>query len=273
MRADRPGTAAILDESTELVSRTGYGWAALLALTMLPLRFLEVLFADRLLETGKAAGEYGNTFRTLSLYVTLAFVLSIAGKAIFVRALGLALHGEGGTKRQALRIAPAAVASFLYASLVIEILLLLFSFTIVGIPVVAILSGLAAATFEKNDRPSLTRPFQLIGQHTRPIGPLVAIAFTFALAFLLAMINLFAAFGIGIWLAGAVPGVDVTTWTARLSLGNRLYVLLLAAGASVLVEPFWLAANVVFVRRVGSRENGEDLRQWFSQIRDDERAA
>jgi len=33
------------------------------------------------------------------------------------------------------------------------------------------------------------------------------------------------------------------------------------------VEPFWIAAHVVFVRKAGAQERGDDLRAWFEELR------
>jgi hypothetical protein len=42
---------------------------------------------------------------------------------------------------------------------------------------------------------------------------------------------------------------------------------MLTAGALVAVEPFWIAAHVVFVRKAGAQERGDDLRAWFEELR------
>ena len=35
----------------------------------------------------------------------------------------------------------------------------------------------------------------------------------------------------------------------------------------VIVEPFWIAAHVIFVRKSGAVESGDDLRSWFEELR------
>ena len=42
---------------------------------------------------------------------------------------------------------------------------------------------------------------------------------------------------------------------------------IVTAGAIMLVEPFWIAAYVVFVRKAGAQESGDDLRAWFAELR------
>jgi hypothetical protein len=41
---------------------------------------------------------------------------------------------------------------------------------------------------------------------------------------------------------------------------------MLIAGAILIVEPFWIAAQVVFVRKAGAEESGDDLRTWFDEL-------
>ena len=32
------------------------------------------------------------------------------------------------------------------------------------------------------------------------------------------------------------------------------------------IEPFWIAANVLLVRKAGAAESGDDLRVWFEEL-------
>jgi len=96
---------------------------------------------------------------------------------------------------------------------------------------------------------------------------LLRLLFVFALALLVAAINLHFLFGAGLWLAGGVAGVDRSTWGAVLSVHNPLYVVLILTGAGLLLEPFWLAALTAHVERVRARESGDDLRLWFAELR------
>jgi hypothetical protein len=38
------------------------------------------------------------------------------------------------------------------------------------------------------------------------------------------------------------------------------------AGALLIVEPFWIAAQVLLVRKAGAEETGDDLRTWFEEL-------
>jgi hypothetical protein len=82
-----------------------------------------------------------------------------------------------------------------------------------------------------------------------------------------ALVNLAAAFQLGAWLAGAIGGFDAPRWQLLFSGDNRRFMLILAAGAVIVVEPFWIAANVVYVRKAGAEESGDDLRAWFDELR------
>jgi hypothetical protein len=86
--------AAVLDEAAELVIRAVPGWAGLLALTSLPLRFLEVHFINRLIQLGEGAPKYVDHFVSLSWLVTLALIPAFWGRAVYARACSLALSGK-----------------------------------------------------------------------------------------------------------------------------------------------------------------------------------
>jgi hypothetical protein len=120
---------------------------------------------------------------------------------------------------------------------------------------------------ELNDRVSITAPFARIFRYTKRISVPFALVFIFFFAMLVALINLAAAFELGQWLAGALGGFDAPNWQQLFGAGNRRFVLMLFAGAIVIVEPFWIAAHVIFVRKAGAEESGDDLRTWFDELR------
>jgi hypothetical protein len=93
----------------------------------------------------------------------------------------------------------------------------------------------------------------------------------FAVALLLALINLFFLFALGLWLAGGASGLDLSWWQVTLTPGNQQYLMLLIACAVTVLEPFWIASLVAAVRRVRARESGEDLAAWFADIRNKDR--
>jgi hypothetical protein len=87
------------------------------------------------------------------------------------------------------------------------------------------------------------------------------------LGVLVAAVNLHVLFRAGLWLSGALPGVDPGEWSTWLQPGNTRYVLAVLAGAVLALEPYLLAAATVYVHKVGSRSSGEDLRLWLDRLR------
>jgi hypothetical protein len=69
-----------------------------------------------------------------------------------------------------------------------------------------------------------------------------------------------------LWLSGTIGALDAPNWPLLFGMGNRRFVLLLFAGAVIAVEPFWVAAHVVYVRKAGTQESGDDLRTWFEEL-------
>jgi hypothetical protein len=114
---------------------------------------------------------------------------------------------------------------------------------------------------------SVIAPFKRILESAKHIAIPFALAFIFFCAAVVALINLAAAFELGKWLAGAIGAFDAPNWQSLFTGGNRRYVLMLCAGAIVIVEPFWIAAHVIFVRKSGAVESGDDLRTWFEELR------
>ncbi|HWS73374.1 MAG TPA: hypothetical protein VN605_14775, partial [Thermoanaerobaculia bacterium] len=94
----------------------------------------------------------------------------------------------------------------------------------------------------------------------------IALLLVFAVAFLIALINLYAVFAIALSLAHAFASADLSRWDVLLSFSNGHFAGLVIAGAVVAVEPFWLAANVVLVRKAGAAESGDDLRHRLEEL-------
>src|SRR6185369_11959906 len=115
--------------------------------------------------------------------------------------------------------------------------------------------GIAIGTMELNDRAGVVAPLRLIGRYSRNVRVEIAVLLIFVVAWVVALANIGAAFGIGLWMANGFAGVDVSRWRLLLALHNRTYRLLLFAGAAIAVEPFWIAANVVLVRKAGAAES------------------
>jgi hypothetical protein len=257
-------TTSVLDEATELVPMTS-SWVGLLILTTLPYRFLQALFVDQLIEVGDKAPSYGNLLGGTASMIVGAIVVAVWGRTVYARACRLA-HGRGTPPgRETWRVPAAMLASYLLTSATMILIGYLSVFTCIGVVVAAIFSGLAIGTAELNERVSVVEPFRLIVRHARTATPM-ALVFVFFCAFFVAFVNLAAAFGIGIWAVSALGDFDAPRWQLLFTGNNRRYVLMLVAGAMVAIEPFWIAAQVVFVRKAGAEERGDDLRAWFEEL-------
>lgn len=241
-------------------------WMGVLWLAALPLRLLEVRALDRLLELGAGAERYGRYLGELSLAIGLAFLLACYGRAVYARACG-ERYTSGRTPGWRLLAPPAGpFVSYLYVALVLEVAFLLGLLTVVAVPVVVVLAGLAAASHPFFERPGLLAPFRVLFASARGVKALVGTAGIFTLAFLIALLNLFFLVLLGVELADGVFGGSLAPWRAALGPGNRTLWLLLAAAAWMLVEPFWLAVLSVHVRRLRGRSRGEDLRRAWAAL-------
>ncbi|MBV8199973.1 MAG: hypothetical protein JOZ15_05045 [Acidobacteria bacterium] len=137
----------MLDDAAELVVRTVPEWAALFALAALPLRLLEVHFANRLLQLGTHAGGHLDHLVSISWLITLALLPALWARAVFARACALALQsGLRVPPGLALRLPAAGFAGYLYAATAWDGLFLLLGWTLLALPLLALGSGLAAAT-------------------------------------------------------------------------------------------------------------------------------
>jgi hypothetical protein len=259
-------TTAVLDEAVEVVSMTAAPWAGLLIATALPYRFLQALFLDQLIEVGSNAPKYGDLLGGTAMLIVGAVVIALWGRAVYARACRLALGRGVRPGRETWRVPAAAVASYLLTSSVAILFGYVSLFTCIGVLVAAVFAGLAIGTAELNERVSLVDPFRAIVRHARTMTPL-ALVLVFFCALFVGLVNVAAAFGLGVWFVSAIGGFDAPKWQLLFSPGNRRYLLMLCAGAFVAVEPFWIAAQVVFVRKAGAEERGDDLRAWFEELR------
>ncbi|MBI4616549.1 MAG: hypothetical protein HY720_23265 [Planctomycetes bacterium] len=256
----------ILDEATSVLPRVASPWLGVYWLLALPCRFLQVRFIDDLLVLGRTAGRYGDHLRGLSLAVFAALVPALYGRLLLVRAMDSHLAGAPRSGVRALWVGLVPFASYLYLALLLATVSCALVFT--GfVPLLAIpLAGIAPAVALAQERVGLLRPVADLVRPAVAIRAIGGIYAMLALAFLLAAVNLLLLFQIGLWLSSGW-GADLTAWAAILFPTNRLFALLLIAGSLLVVEPFWLAASLVLVRRFRERESGEDLRAWLSRIR------
>lgn len=262
-----PSIAEVLDDASELVAAVASPWAGLLWLTAVPLRLAQAHFAARLAELGTEARAYGDHLHGLAVAATLALLLSLWGRAVFARACSQRLRSLETPGKEALRLPAAALASYACAALAIEAAFWATALAVVTVPALALVAGLAAVTSPRLDGPGLLRPFALVAQGAGRVGPLLGLLAVFGVAFLLAALNLFVLVQVGLWLAGGVASFDVARWQGVLGVSNPRLLLVVAAGAWLLVEPWWLASLAVHVHKQRSRATGEDLRLWFERLR------
>lgn len=267
MTAPAPALGEVLDDASVLVARVATPWVGLLWLTAAPLRLAQAHFAARLAELGAEAGAYGDHLARLALVTTAFFLVSLWGRAAFVRACTRDLGAGDEAGRERLRLPAASLAAYAGAALAVEAAFYATALAVVTVPVLALVAGLLAATSPLVERPSLLRPFSAVSASAGRAGPLVGLLLVFGAAFLLAAVNLLVLVQAGLWLAGGVAGLDVVRWQAVLGVANPRLLLAVAAGAWLLVEPWWLAALVVHVHSLRARSTGEDLRLWFERLR------
>jgi hypothetical protein len=257
----------LLDEAGDLAAAIALPWAGVLWLSALPLRLGQAHFAARVAELGDEAHAYGDHLQGLAVAVGVAFLLSLWGRAVYVRACVLRLRTREPGGLAPLRLRPGALASYVYVALAIEAAFYATCASVVAVPALVLVAGLAAATVPLMERPGLVEPFRLVTDNAREAVPLVGLLLAFAAALVLAVANLAFLFRFGLWLGDGVLGLDLTRWDALLAAGNVRFVFVLVAGAALIIEPWWLAALVVYVHRLRSRASGEDLRIWFDRLR------
>ena len=245
---------------------TASPWAALMILTALPYRFLQAMFLDQLFEVGAEASHYGNLLGLTANITVVAILVALWGRAVYSRACRLAITRSETPGREALRVPLVALASYILTSSTAMLLGYVSLFTVIGFLAAIIFSGLAIGTMELNESVSLTAPFRLLFHYAKTMRILIALALVFFCAVFVALVNVAAAFQLGAWLASAIGGFDAPRWNVLFSPGNRRFLLMLFTGAIVLVEPFWVAAHVIYVRKAGAAENGDDLRAWFEEL-------
>lgn len=268
MKAAGVPVSAVLDESVELVSRDVPGWAALLALASLPLRFLEAHFFNRLLQLDESAPQYVTYLISLSWLVAFAFLPAVWSRAVYAHACSIALSGSRQVPASlALRLPVRTLVSYAYAATVAELLIVALGWTWVAMPVLALYAGLLAATAPLQERPGLLAPLLVPLRRLRSVFSFLGITAVFVLALPIVALNLYVLFQIGLALATGTSGLDLSWWNVALSAENQQFVILVLAGAVTVLEPFWIAALVAAMRRARAQESGEDLAAWFADVR------
>jgi hypothetical protein len=263
----------LLDDADELVGRILSPWGGLLWLSALPYALLAVHFVDRVLSLGAQAGQYGAHLAELAAATTAALVLALAGRAVFVRACALGLRSDAVPGAESLRVGLGPLLTCLYTGLGLELLFVLTAPTLLAIPILVLVTGLAAAAAPLGTRPSLAGPWTVLSRLLRHPRTLSALVLLFGGAFVVVTANLYVTFVVGVWLAQAWPGFEAGPWADVLSYKNRSFWLVLLSGAALALEPFWIGALTLYAQRVLARESGDDLRIGWARLRAGEGAA
>lgn len=198
------------------------------------------------------------------------WAVGLYGRQVFVRACRMA-DGHGRWW-EPLAVPWAQLVAHLLGATVIAVLFFALLWTLLIPPLLLPLAALAAIApgitpVARGSVALFTGPLRGIAQVYSPSSlRLVVPAFTVALV--LALINLHLVTQLGLWLAQLVVSPAVlTNWDLLLSFSSPTYVTLLCAGATLAVEPFWLAVLNAIGGKVRSRSTGEDLHGWFAAIR------
>ena len=262
MSEQRAGALSIIDEAGDIVSRAA-GFVGLLWITSLPARLSLAWFLARLFVLRKEAGHYGNELSRLAWLTLLLWLLSLWGRHAFVRASRHSLQSTLPPPANLLRGSMDGFLAYAISAAVIEFFFWLLMVTFAMPAMLLLLAGVAAAADPKTPRTALKTVFDGIGS----LWMLLRLSFFFLLALAVVLINLHSFAQSALWAASGLAPVDVAVWTHLLEYENPAYALLLIAGATLLLEPFWLAALTVHVERVRARGSGEDLRRWFDGLR------
>jgi hypothetical protein len=260
------GLPEVLDEAAETVAAVAAPFLGVLWLTSLPLRLAQVHFVARLLELGATASSHGTYLAELALVQTVLLLPWAWGRAVFVRACRLGLRGQR-PGAAALRVGAAPFAGYLYVTVLLATLFWATAWTLVAVPALVLVAALAAATHPLIERAGLLEPLRQVLRHGTNAVLLSGLLLVMGWAFVVAAVNLHVLFQAGVWLTGALPGVDPGRWSRLLNPGNPRYVLAVLAGAVLALEPYLLASATVYVHKVSSRSSGEDLRLWLHRLR------
>jgi hypothetical protein len=265
----------LLDDTHGVVRRTAAPWLGVLWLGVLPYRLVQAQFIRELAHLGGRAGEYGTYLEGLAWTLFVALVPAVYARCVYVRAALLGLQSGASPGAEALRVPLTQFLTTLYLTLLTQVLFALTVWTFVPVPLLALVGGLATVVGGRVDRPGLFRPLGETLRLLAGIRALAGLAFAFTLALPAVFVNVYMAFRLGLWAAGALGGEGLARWELLLRPihpavpivpGDPLTALLCAAGTLMIVEPFWLAALAVYVQRADQRQTGEDLRLRFRRL-------
>jgi hypothetical protein len=142
-------------------------------------------------------------------------------------------------------------------------------------PLLAAPAGLVYVAATRTERPGLLKPLVETVRLMAGLRAVGGILMTYAVALLIAALNLYMGLRAGLWIATTLLGDGIERWSHLLRPvhplvpilpGEPLTIILCAVGAMLVVEPFWLASLTVYVHRTRLRQSGEDLRLRFRML-------
>jgi hypothetical protein len=239
-------------------------WVGVLLLSALPARLLLAYVIWQAWRLGDAAAAAGDALRSLAFIALGAWVIAQIGRQFFVRACAMDLDGSRLIASEVLRVPWSTIMAALWLAILLEVLFWMTLPMMVISLVVLVLAPVGAACVSEAG-PGWIAPIRRLSQVVRPL-PLFILGMGFLIALPMAMLNLHLIVRLLLWLTEGLVGFDIAYWQGVLSPEQPLYWLQITAGATLVLEPFWLAAAMVEVRQARARHSGEDLRQWFGDL-------
>lgn len=281
MRRQNASAITVLDAAAHVVPRVAAPWMGVLWLTALPLRFLQVYFIAQLVRLDRPA-HYLYYLWNLAAWVFAALVLSLYGRAVFVRACRFARGDSEGLGMAPFKVPLSDFIPYVYTALIIElafyfsVIISIIPPLIVVVPFPVMFAGVAAAASQGIAGPKVIRAPLEVLKIASNWKPLLGSTLLFTLIIFFVYINFFALILLLLYLSAPLFGEDFPRWQYMFEplWGNfplvpkhGLVLGLMLIGTILIIEPFWLAANVELVQIARARRSGEDLRLWFNQLK------
>lgn len=255
MKREATRTTEVLDEGWRLARGTASSWWGILWLGMLPWRAVEIHFWNRALGLGDSASSYGTYLGTIAAAMLVALIPASWARLVYVRACIARSEGRDVSLSVAVRIPAHVFISHLALKLLILAGLFVTSLSGVGLVAFVALGGLSAVTVWSVRGPGIGEGLRKLA--SVELTPLVGITFAFCIAFVAVVINLGAAVAILLWLADAIPGIDLVG--VRALMMGRLFQISIISTALLIMEPFWLGTMTALIQMGRRRKNGADL--------------
>ena len=278
MRTPRTTSMQILNAAARTLLRVASPWMGVLWMCTLPLRLAQLYFVYQLqfLETPQ---HYLYYLWRLAAVVFVAFLVSLYGRAVFVRACWLSPDDASRTKLEPLKVPLNDFVPYAYTALILELFFYMGMFTLfLPIPFL-VFAGLAAAASYGIGGPKLLRALvNVFGflNSWRSVVLLSAVTLQFAIALFFVYVNLYTLVILLLMLFGSFLGSSLPMWEHIFAPGmimpkEQLATWMLLIGTSMIVEPFWLAANVELVQKIRAQKSGDDLQLWFQDLKKEAR--